>query len=95
MNRKKIIDEIIELMSRFRTEVETCASVNLYDINIHGENVIIPILNKIYELKLVNANYEDKNTSAIDLIDREVILTFYTCRYFVGDTLYCPCGTGK
>lgn len=71
MNRKKAIDEIIELMSRFRTEVETCASLNLYDINIHGENVIIPILNKIYGLNLVNANYEEKNASAIDLIDKE------------------------
>jgi hypothetical protein len=71
MNRKKVIDEIIELMSRFRTEVETCASMNLYDINIHEENVIIPILNKIYGLNLVNANYEEKNASAIDLIDKE------------------------
>ncbi len=71
MNRKKVVDDIIELMARFRAEVEACNSVNLYDINIHGENVIIPILNKIYGLKLVNANYEEKNTSAIDLIDRE------------------------
>ena len=71
MNKKKLIDRINELLSRFRAEVEGYNSVNLYDINIHAENVLIPILNKIYGLSLVNANYEEKNASAIDLIDRD------------------------
>ncbi|PRY13780.1 hypothetical protein CLV24_105150 [Pontibacter ummariensis] len=71
MNKKKIIDRIAELLSRFRTETENLNSLNLYDINIHAENVIIPILNKVYGLNLVNANLEEKNYSAIDLIDRE------------------------
>src|SRR5699024_285970 len=64
-------DRIAELLARFRAEVETLNSQNLYDINIHAENVIIPILNYVYGLRLKNANLEEKNYSAIDLIDYE------------------------
>lgn len=71
MNKKKKIDRIAELFSRFRAEIEILNSLNLYDINIHAENVIIPILNKIYGLNFINANFFEKNTSAIDLIDVE------------------------
>lgn len=71
MNRKKKIDRIAELIARFRAEVETLNSQNLYDINIHAENVIIPILNYVYGLGLKNVNLEEKNYSAIDLIDYE------------------------
>lgn len=71
MNKQKLIERVAELMARFRTEVETLNSINLYDINIHTENILIPLLNNVYGLNLVNANFEDKNTSAIDLIDKE------------------------
>lgn len=71
MNRKKIIERIAELFARFKAEVEGLNALNLYDINIHAENVIIPILNKVLGLNLINANLEEKNYSAIDLIDRE------------------------
>ncbi|UCS93949.1 SMEK domain-containing protein [Echinicola marina] len=71
MNRKRTIDRISELISRFIAEVETLNSLNLYDINIHAENVIIPILNNTYGLNLKNANLDEKNYSAIDLIDKE------------------------
>lgn len=71
MNRKKSIDRISELFSRFQAEVETLNSNNLYDINIHSETVIIPLLNIVYNLKLINANVEDKNAAGIDLIDKE------------------------
>ncbi len=68
MNKKKTIDRIAELIARFRAEVETLNSQNLYDINIHAENAIIPILNSVYGLSLKNANLEEKNYSAIDLL---------------------------
>lgn len=71
MNKKKKIDRIAELFGRFRAEIENLNSLSLYDINIHSENVIIPILNKVYGLNLVNANFFEKNTAAIDLIDVE------------------------
>ena len=45
MRKKEEIEKIAELFARFRAEVENLNSLNLYDINIHAENVIIPILN--------------------------------------------------
>lgn len=71
MNRKKTIDRIAELLARFRVEVENLNSMNLYDINIHAENVIIPLLNKTFGLNLINANLQEKNYAAVDLIDFE------------------------
>lgn len=44
MRKKEEIEKIAELFARFRAEVENLNSLNLYDINIHAENVIIPIL---------------------------------------------------
>lgn len=70
MNRKKNINRIAELISRFIAEVETLNSLSLYDVNIHAENVLIPIINYVYNYKLSNANHEEKNYSAVDLIDR-------------------------
>ena len=54
MHRKEKIEKIAELFARFRTEVESLNSLNLYDINVHAENVIIPILNLVYGVNLVN-----------------------------------------
>ena len=48
MRKKEEIEKIAELFARFRAEVENLNSLNLYDINIHAENVIIPILNIVY-----------------------------------------------
>lgn len=71
MNKKTLIERISELLARFRVEIENLNSLNLYDINIHSENVLIPILNRVYGINLENANFEKKNYSAIDLIDKE------------------------
>ena len=40
MRKKEEIEKIAELFARFRAEVENLNSLNLYDINIHAENVI-------------------------------------------------------
>ena len=56
MHRKEKIEKIAELFARFRTEVESLNSLNLYDINVHAENVIIPIFNLVYGVNLVNIN---------------------------------------
>lgn len=71
MNKKKAIDKIIELYSLFRVEVEYFNSVNLFDINIYAESVLIPLLNNVYGLSLKDANFDKKNFSAVDLIDKE------------------------
>ena len=69
MNRAKTINRINELFARFIAEVKTANASNLYDLNIHAENVIIPLLNLIYGLSLENANSKRKNYPAIDLLD--------------------------
>ena len=71
MNRQKYLTRISELLSRFNAEVENLGGQNLYDINIHAENVLVPLLNEVYGLSLVNANLKDKNTAAVDLIDSQ------------------------
>ena len=71
MLRKEKIEKIAELFARFRTEVESLNSLNLYDINVHAENVIIPILNLVYGVNLVNINNRVRNSAAIDLVDTE------------------------
>ncbi|GAC1598731.1 MAG: hypothetical protein NVS3B19_20860 [Ginsengibacter sp.] len=51
--------------------------MNLYDINIHAENALIPILNAVFDIKLQNANsLHKKNYPSIDLIDDENKVAF-------------------
>ena len=40
-------------------------------MNVHAENVIIPILNLVYGVNLVNINNRVRNSAAIDLVDTE------------------------
>lgn len=67
MRKKEEIEKIAELFARFRAEVENLNSLNLYDINIHAENVIIPILNIVYGLNLVNITAEYSSTVPISI----------------------------
>lgn len=70
MKRSELITKITTYASRFVTEVEGLNANGLYDINIHSENFLIPLLNLIYELKLENLNTsQKKNYPAIDLAD--------------------------
>lgn len=77
MRQKELLDSIKKYLSRFEVQVKISSANNEYDINVHSENVIIPILNLIFGTKLKNANYsEGKNTEAIDLIDETQGLAF-------------------
>ncbi|WP_162944824.1 SMEK domain-containing protein [Flavisolibacter nicotianae] len=70
MKRKDCIDKIAKYLARFVEEVKAYNSANLYDINIHAENALIPIFNLVFDLNLVNANaLAKKNYPAVDLID--------------------------
>src|SRR5205814_7358853 len=70
MNRKDSIDKIAKYLARFVEEVKSYNDMSLYDINIHAENALIPILNAVFDLKLVNVNsLEKKNFPSVDLID--------------------------
>ena len=71
MNRITLLNEINHYLSLFTLEVEKFNTVNLYDVNIHAENVAVPLLNAVYGLELVNANLIEKNFPAVDLVDYE------------------------
>lgn len=70
MNRKDYVDKIAKYLARFVEEVKSYNDSNLYDINIHAENALIPILNAVFDIQLQNANaLNKKNFPAIDLVD--------------------------
>lgn len=70
MNRIGHINKINTYAARFVLEVEGFNSSNLYDINIHAEGFLIPVLNKVFALELENLNTNHKkNFPAIDLAD--------------------------
>jgi len=70
MNRIDYINKINTYASRFVLEVEGFNAINLYHINIHAENFIIPVLNEIFDLNLENLNSTQKrNYPIIDLAD--------------------------
>lgn len=76
MNRTQSINSITQSLSRFRSEVEILNSSSLYDINLHSENILIPLLNELFQLNLENANKTKKNYPGIDLIDVENRVAF-------------------
>lgn len=69
MNSQLLLVKIATYLARFTAEVKGLNEANLYDINIHAENVLIPLLNEVFSLSLQNANVQAKNYPAIDLID--------------------------
>jgi tetratricopeptide (TPR) repeat protein len=100
MNSATLINEITHYLSLFSLEVEKLNKINLYDINIHAENAVIPILNQIYDVSLVNANLVEKNFPAVDLVDFKRRIAFqvtasadsekisYTINKFIEKDLY-------
>lgn len=77
MNRKERIDEIIKYSSRFVGEIEGYNKLGKYDINLHAEHFLVPVLNSVFDLKLENLNSTKKNNfPAIDLADFENRVAF-------------------
>lgn len=92
MNRKDYIDDITKYSSRFVEEVKGYNSINKYDINIHAENALIPILNVVFNLNLKNLNStRNSNYPAIDLADLEnrvaIQVTSTNTNFKVNETL--------
>lgn len=72
MNSKTYLGRISTFLARFTTEVRQFNEASQYDINIHSENVLIPLLKVIFGYEgLQNANVKEKNAPAIDLLDFE------------------------
>lgn len=69
MVRKQLLEKIIGYIDIFVREVKSYNAIGAYDINIHAEPTLIPILNGIFDLSLEWANKEKKNFPAVDLID--------------------------
>ncbi len=70
MNRQELLTRINTFIGRFTQEVKQYNAANQYDINIHAESVLIPLLREIFDYEgLQNANAAIKNAPAIDLID--------------------------
>lgn len=70
MEREKILSEIAYKLAVFEAEVKIANSNGEYNINLHAENMLIPILNLVYDCAFQNLNYVEKKTfPAIDLGD--------------------------
>ncbi|MCX2496138.1 SMEK domain-containing protein [Pedobacter sp. PF22-3] len=70
MNQEYKLYRISQLLSRFREQVKILNTNGEFSINIHAENILIKILNVIYDCNLENVNYvEGKTYPSIDLRD--------------------------
>ena len=69
MNSEKLINEINQLLSILRSQIELSGSLNLLSINVHCENFYRDLLNELYDLKLINSNFSEQNSASIDLLD--------------------------
>ncbi len=77
MNQEYKLYRISQLLSRFREQVKILNSNGEFSINIHAENILTNVLNKIYECNLENVNYvEGKTYPSIDLRDRTKRIAF-------------------
>lgn len=71
MNQEYKLYRISQLLSRFREQVKILNSNGEFSINIHAENILIKVLNVIYDCNLENVNYvEGKTYPSIDLRDK-------------------------
>lgn len=76
LNREEYINKIMELLAQQERFLDKKNAINLYDTNTASENFYRDLLNKIYNLNLVNLNHEKKNNKAIDLGDVEKKLAY-------------------
>lgn len=67
--RGYIIGYIIDELFKLENKIEVLNKHGLTDLNIHGENFIRDLLNKLLNLNCKNLNEETPNFPGIDLID--------------------------
>lgn len=61
--------KVITYLSAIKTNVEMSNLIGYYDIDRELENIIAKLLNLIYGYKFINANVENKNFLAVDIVD--------------------------
>ena len=69
VNRDLYISSIVHKLVLLADEVEMRGHLNLLDIHVHAETFYSALLNKIFDLKLSNANVTKSNVPGIDLTD--------------------------
>ncbi|WP_266204147.1 SMEK domain-containing protein [Pontibacter kalidii] len=76
MNRNILLTSIQQSLARFKAEIEIATANSEYNLHLHSENVLIPLLNEVFDVNLLNGNYEEKNLSAVDLVDYKNRIAF-------------------
>ncbi|WP_250255135.1 SMEK domain-containing protein [Chryseobacterium sp. Marseille-Q3244] len=66
----KYLEEIIEMLSRLQSEIQTANTLGLINISKHSENFVRTLLNLIYNYELENLNKEKANFPGLDLGDK-------------------------
>lgn len=69
MELKRLTGIITSRLSYLSSEVRLNGSINLLDSNVLSEDIFKTILNIVYGLNLHNANLDEQNNKAIDLVD--------------------------
>lgn len=71
MNQQALLQDISKYFSRFKEQITILNANAEFSINVHAENVLIKVLNIIYDCDFENLNYsEGKNYDSIDLGDK-------------------------
>jgi len=70
MKQQNEVQHVIELLSRWLTQVRLSSALTYYDINKISEDFACKLLNAIYGYELINLNAEKQNFPGIDLGDR-------------------------
>lgn len=74
MKQSHLIPEISDLFLQFSSEVKERGKLKLYDINVISEDVLIPILNIIFDTDLKNLNSNQSNFPGIDLASNDHLI---------------------
>jgi len=69
INTGKNFEEIVEMLSNFKIQVQTFSALGLTNINKHSENFIKRLLNLTYDFELENLNKHKSNFPGLDLGD--------------------------
>ncbi|WP_419803240.1 SMEK domain-containing protein [Mucilaginibacter sp.] len=71
MNQQELLQLISKYFARFSEQIDILNKNSEFSINIHAENVLVKILNTIFDCDFENVNYvEGKNYNSIDLRDK-------------------------
>ncbi|HRH49158.1 MAG TPA: SMEK domain-containing protein [Panacibacter sp.] len=76
MTSLELLQNISKYLSRFSEQVEILNSNGEFSINTHAENLMVDLLNIVYDLNLKNVNVQTNYFPAIDLLDRENKISF-------------------